>query len=130
MPECSLSAEELVARLSGLLTVALATVTSGGEPRVAPVGALFVGGEFVIPTVAESGRARNVAARPAASVTYYEGADLAVIAHGEASIALDSEFAALDAAHVAAGGMSVRGWSGEGVFLRLHARRLFTFARA
>ena len=131
MPAHSLSATQLAAHLQGGLTVALATVTSHGEPRVAPIGALFISGQFYVPTVAEAVRARHVARRPAVSLTYFEGIDLAVIAHAQATI-LDAEhpdFADLDAIQVACGNQSVREWQGHGVYLRLHAASLYTFAR-
>ena len=41
MPEHSLSAGQLAGHLQGSFTLALATVTARGEPRVAPIGALF-----------------------------------------------------------------------------------------
>ena len=69
MPDRSLSAQRLAEQLQGSLTVALATVTARGEPRVAPINALFYRGTFHIPTVAESARARHLAKRPAAIVT-------------------------------------------------------------
>ena len=50
MPERSLSAQQLVERLDGARTVALATTTARGEPRVAPIGALFVH----VPSVAQA----------------------------------------------------------------------------
>jgi hypothetical protein len=85
IPEHSLSAERVTAHLQGGLTVALGTTTARHEPRVAPIGALFVHGSFYLPTVAESARARHLAQRPGASLTYFEGVDFAVIAHGHAS---------------------------------------------
>src|SRR5579863_9633629 len=91
MPEHSLSSGQLVAYLTGLRTVALATVTARGEPRVAPTGALFVRGRFAIPTVASAVRARHVAARPAVSLTLYDGNELAIIAHGQATILVEGE---------------------------------------
>ena len=51
MPEHSLGAAELVRFLRGIRNVTLATVTRGGEPRVAPIGALFFRGRFHGPTV-------------------------------------------------------------------------------
>jgi hypothetical protein len=63
MPEHSLSAEQLVVHLQGSLTVALATVTARGEPRVAPINALFVHGAFCVPSVAQAARARHLAAQ-------------------------------------------------------------------
>ena len=67
MPEHSLSAAQLAGHLQGSLTVALATTTARGEPRVAPISALFVGGEFCLPSVAQAARTRHLVARPAAS---------------------------------------------------------------
>jgi Pyridoxamine 5'-phosphate oxidase len=131
MPEHSLSAAQLAAHLQGSLTVALATTTARGEPRVAPISALFVRAAFCVPSVAQAARSRHLAQRPAASMTYFEGNDLAVIAHGEVAIVPtgDGAFDELDALQVASGKESVRGWSGDGVYLRLEPDRLFTYAR-
>jgi hypothetical protein len=131
MPEHSLSASQLAARLDGALTVALGTVTAGGEPRVAPINALFLHGSFYIPTVAEAARARHIARRPGTSLTYFEGTDLAVIAHGRARIiAADHPgFAELDAAQVEHGNQSVHEWQGHGVYLHLHAEKIYTYVR-
>ena len=131
MPEHSLSAAQLAGRLQGSLTVAFATTTARGEPRVAPIGALFVRAAFHVPSVAQSARARHLAARPGASLTYFEGTDLALIAHGRATIvdAAHPDFAEIDALQVASGAQSVTEWSGDGVYLRLDAESLFTYAR-
>ena len=77
-----------------------------------------------------SARTRHLVARPAGSLTYFEGNDLAVIAHGQAAIvdAADPAFDELDALQVAAGMESPRGWSGDAVFLRLEPERVFTYA--
>ena len=131
MPDRSLSAAQLTARLQGSLTVAFATANRAGEPRVAPIGAFLLHGSFFLPTVAESARARHVLTRPGASLTYFEGTELAVIAHGRAVIvgADDPEFAELDATQVDVGGQSVREWQGRGAYLRLDAERMYTYAR-
>jgi hypothetical protein len=131
MPEHSLSAAQLAGHLQGSLTVALATTTARGEPRVAPISALFVHATFCLPSVAQAARTRHLAQRPAASLTYFEGNDLAAIAHGQVAIvpAGDPAFDELDELQVAAGMESPRAWSGDGVYLRLEAATLFTFAR-
>ena len=131
MPEHSLSAAQLAAHLDGSLTVALGTVTARGEPRVAPIGALFLRGAFCMPTVAEAARARHLARRPGASLTYFEGTDLAVIAHGDATI-IDlnhPDFVEVDATQVACGSGSIRDWSGRGIYVRLQPAKLYTYAR-
>jgi hypothetical protein len=131
MPERSLSAAQLVDRLQGSRTVALATATARGEPRVAPIGSLFVRASFHVPTVAQAARTRHLVARPAASLTYFEGTSMAVVVHGHVAVidADDPAFAELDALQVQCGNESVNEWQGDGVYLRLDADRLFTYAR-
>jgi len=131
MPEHSLSARQLADHLQGSLTVALATVTARGEPRVAPINAVFVGGRFHVPTVAEAARARHLERRPAASLTHFKGIDAAVIAHGQVQIirAEDAEFPEIDAAQVKSGRESPREWDGHPVYLRLEPDTLYTYAR-
>jgi pyridoxamine 5'-phosphate oxidase-like protein len=131
MPDRSLSAEQLVDRLQGSVTVALATTTARGEPRVAPINALFVRAAFHVPTVAQAARTRHLAARPAASITYFEGTEMAVVAHGRVAIidTADPGFAELDGVQVESCNESPTEWQGDGVYLRLDAERLFTYAR-
>jgi hypothetical protein len=131
MPEHSLSATQLAAHLQGTVTVALATVTARGEPRVAPISAIFLRGQFYMPTVAEAARAQNIARHPGASLTYFEGSDIALIAHGQATIVAADHpaFTDLDATQVASGNQSVSEWQGHGVYLQLQPISLYTFAR-
>ena len=130
MPEHSLSAQQLIHYLQGSHTVALATVTARGEPRVAPIGSLFWRSHFYIPTVAQAARTRHVRARPAISLTHYAGIDLAIIVHGRAVIVSpeSSDFTVLDALQQEATGESVLSW-GEGVFLRIDPDVLYSYAR-
>jgi hypothetical protein len=122
MPQCSLSAAQLVRYLQGVKNVAFATVTAKGEPRVAPIGSLFFRGCFYIPTVATAVRSKHVMRRPAVSLTHFVGDDLAIIVHGRATVVLpdDTEFGALEKLQRASSGVSVREW-GEGVYLRVEA---------
>ena len=75
-------ADVLVALLPGMQTIDLATVTSMGEPRVAPVDGHFLKGRWYFGSDASSVRARHLAARPAASVAHTRGEGLCVIVHG------------------------------------------------
>ncbi|MGN6872682.1 MAG: pyridoxamine 5'-phosphate oxidase family protein [Solirubrobacteraceae bacterium] len=129
IPERSLDAASLTARLDGSPTVALATVTARGEPRVAPINAFFLHASFYVPTVAESARARHLARRPAASLTYFERTSLAVIAHGnvETIPAEHPAFDEIDETQVALGRQSPRDWEGHAVYLRLEPTRLYTY---
>jgi hypothetical protein len=43
-------------------------------------------GRFYVPTVVGSARARHARKRPAVSLTYYRGNELAVIAHGSVEL--------------------------------------------
>jgi hypothetical protein len=131
MPERSLSASELAARLDGLIVVSLATVTAKGEPRVAPIDAVFLRGRFYVPTVAQAARARHLARRPGVSVTYYEGRSLAVIVHGRAAaVGPDEEqFDEVEQIRLAEGGESILGWSGDPIFLRVEPDVVYTYAK-
>ncbi len=130
MPEHSLSAQQLAVHLQGSLTVALATVTRRDEPRVAPINALFFRGSFHVPTVAESARARNVARRPAVSLSYFEGTAMAVIVHGRATTieANHPAFAVLDELQVASGVESPTSWDGSPLYIKVEAATIFTYA--
>jgi hypothetical protein len=131
MPERSLSAAELAARLEGLVVVALATVTAKGEPRVAPIDAVFFRGRFYVPTVVQAARAKHLAARPGVSVTYHEGRSLAVIVHGRAgTVAPDEEpFEEIERIRLAEGGQSILEWSGDPIFLRVAPDVIYTYAK-
>ncbi len=130
MPAHSLSARQLVHLWQGLHTIAFATVSAQGEPRVAPISALLFHGRFYIPTVATAARTRHVIRQPAVSFTYFQGNDLAIIAHGTATIIRPDhmDFAALESLQRESSGQSVQAW-GEGVFLRIAPAMLYTFAR-
>ncbi len=130
MPTHSLSARQLVHLWQGLQTVAFATATKKGEPLVAPIGALLFHGRFYIPTVASALRTRHVLHRPAISFTFYQGNDVAVILHGEAAVMRsdDAGFAVLEAFQREMSGSSALEW-GEGVFLHIIPRAIYTYAR-
>lgn len=130
MPAHSLSARQVVHLWQGLQTVAFATATKKGDPLVAPIGALLFHGCFYIPTVATALRTRHVLQRPAVSFAYYQGDDVAVIVHGEAMVIRsdDIDFPALEAFQRELSGSSVQEW-GEGVFLHVVPRVIYTYAR-
>src|SRR5437667_4952503 len=86
MPEHSLTAQQLIDCWLDVQTVALATVTTRGEPRIAPIGSLFYRGEIYLPTVATATRTRHVMKRPAVSLTLFRENELAIIVHGSAAI--------------------------------------------
>jgi hypothetical protein len=130
MPQHSLSARQLVRYLKGTVTVAFATVTAHGEPRIAPVGSILYRGEFYIPTVAAAARVKHIERGSAISLSYFEQGDFAVIVHGRGQIVrlADPVFADLEKVQKESTGQTVRDW-GEGVYIRVFADRLYTFAR-
>ncbi len=133
MPEHSLSARQVVSVFAGNTVVALSTATAAGEPRVAPIGCLLVGGIFYIPTTRTAARYRMVRRRPKVALTAFEGIDLAVIVQGTARpVHQDApEFARVEALHVALGGTSPSGWGepGDGCYLAIEPESIITYAR-
>ncbi|HEY6418222.1 MAG TPA: pyridoxamine 5'-phosphate oxidase family protein [Candidatus Binataceae bacterium] len=136
MPEGSLSARQLTRHFQGFKTVAMATATAKGEPRVAPVVAIFFHGKFHVATDVSTTRARHLSKRSAVSLTYYERDNLAVIVHGIATMMESShpDFAAVDVEFTRLVGMSMaqvtRQFDGKGpVALRVEPRTIYTFAR-
>ena len=130
MPTCSLSAPQLACYFTGIRNVAFATTTARGEPRVAPIGTLFLRGQFYIPTIAQAARTRHVRQRPGVSLTHFVGDDLAIIVHGQASVlaADHPTFATLIQLQQQISGQSVNDW-GEGIYIQVHADVIYTFAR-
>ncbi|MEU7044680.1 pyridoxamine 5'-phosphate oxidase family protein [Streptomyces varsoviensis] len=83
--ERRLDAAGVVDRLRGVSTMALATVTARGEPRVAPVDAIFYRGRFLFGTTPNSHRFRHIRARPSVSATVFDGDRLQITVHGKAT---------------------------------------------
>ncbi len=130
MPEHSLTAQQLIDCWLDVQTVALATVTTRGEPRIAPIGSLFYRGEIYLPTVATATRTRHVMKRPAVSLTLFRENELAIIVHGSAAVISPdhADFETLETllytyTHTKAGE-----W-GEGVYLRIQAEAIYTYNR-
>ncbi len=130
MPAHSLSARQLVHFWQGIQTIALATVTKNAEPRVAPIGALLFHGRFYVPTVLTAIRTKHIIHRPAISFTCYQGDDLAIIVHGDAAVLQpdNPDFVVIEAFQREINGQSVRE-CGEGVFLQITPRTLYSFVR-
>lgn len=130
MPDHSLGAAQLISYWNDFNTVALATVTARGEPRVAPISALMYRAQVYVPTVANATRAKHLRSRPAVSLTHYNGNDVAIIAHGSAAILQSDQplFAELDQIQRDLTGQSVLGW-GDGVYLRVDAAVMYTYVR-
>jgi hypothetical protein len=79
-----LSAARLCELLLKVCILDVATVTSRGEPRVAPLDGVFFHGRFVIGSSPRSLRARHLRRNRAVSAAYTRGEELTVLVHGRA----------------------------------------------
>ena len=130
-----LTAEVLVGRLSGMCLLALATVTSDHRPLVGPVDGFFHRGSFHFGSSTDSVRFSHIRRGSHVSATFLPGEELAVTVHGRAApIDVGSGEQAgfrrtlLDY-YVPRFGPSWEDFldSGEGVYARIDADRMFTF---
>jgi hypothetical protein len=78
----TLSADALVALLTGMKVLSVATVTARGEPRISALDGHFLHGTWTFSTSATAAKARHMNARPAVSVAHIDGEELAVFSHG------------------------------------------------
>ncbi len=83
-PERRLRAEQVAERLTGMVLLALATVTSDGRPIVGPVDGILYRGALHFGSAPDSMRFRHIRARPQVSATHLPGEELAVTVHGRA----------------------------------------------
>ncbi|HYC26652.1 MAG TPA: pyridoxamine 5'-phosphate oxidase family protein, partial [Nitrososphaerales archaeon] len=81
-PEEHLDAAQL-SGFKGVRLVAVATLNSKGEPRVAPRSAAFLHGSFYLAVNSKSVTARRLLANHTMSFTYYEN-KLLILGHGTA----------------------------------------------
>ncbi len=130
MPEHSLTAQQLIECWLDVQTVALATVTTRGEPRIAPISSLLYRGEIYLPTVATAARTRHVMKRPAISLTLFHENELAIIVHGYAAILSPdhADFETLENFLYASTHTKAGEW-GEGVYLHIQAEAIYTYNR-
>jgi len=129
IPARTPTALAIVEYLKAPVDLALATVTSRGHPRVAPVTALFVHSRFWVPTDRASVRIRHLTANPAVSVTHWVSGVSAFIAHGQALLLGPGErvFSEVDSLHRAAWWESLR-QVGRGAYIGIDAKRFYAWA--
>ena len=80
--ERRLSARDLVALLTGMKVLSLATVTVAGEPRISAVDGHFLHGTWSFSTSGTAAKARHMRARPQVSVAHVDNEEMAVFSHG------------------------------------------------
>ena len=84
--ERTLTARQMVTVLTGMCTLAIATVTSRGEPRVSGIDGFFWHGRWLCGTARGAAKARQLAANPAVSVAHLRGEELGVFTHGRVQV--------------------------------------------
>jgi hypothetical protein len=77
-------AEALVAKLTGMTLLTLATVTRDCRPLVGPVDGVFFRGAFHFGSSPDSVRFRHIGARPQVSATHLPREEFGVTVHGRA----------------------------------------------
>jgi hypothetical protein len=83
-PERRPTAEEVVARLTGMCLLVLATVSADGRPIGGAVDGIFYRGAFHFGSSPDSLRFRHIRARPQVTATYLPGEEFSVTVHGRA----------------------------------------------
>lgn len=79
-----LTATDLVALLTGMKVLSVATVTARGEPRISALDGHFLHSTWSFSTSGTSAKARHLESRPAVSVAHVDGEAMAVFSHGSA----------------------------------------------
>lgn len=86
-----LAAPALLAAVTGMKVLSLATVTAAGEPRISAVDGHFLHGSWTFGTDGGSVKARHLAARPAVSLAHVDGERCGIFAHGYAHQLLSTD---------------------------------------
>jgi hypothetical protein len=82
--EHALDAHDLVALLTGMTVLSVATVTAGGEPRISAMDGHFLHGTWTFGTSGTAAKAVHLKRRPAVSVAHVDGEEIALFSHGRA----------------------------------------------
>ena len=78
----ALTARDVVALLTGMRVLSVATVTARGEPRISALDGHFLHARWTFSTDGSAAKARHMRARPAVSVAHIDGEELALFSHG------------------------------------------------
>lgn len=86
-----LTANDLVALLTGMKVISVATVTAKGHPRISAMDGHFLHGSWSFSTSGTAAKARHMHARPDVSVAHIDGEELAVFSHGRVEEMAESD---------------------------------------
>jgi hypothetical protein len=130
--ERTLDATQTTKVLTGMRTLAVATVTRAGEPRVSGEDGHFLHARWVFTTSGTAVKAQHLRARPGISVAHLVGDDLGIFCHGRAEfLAPDHpDFPGIEEHLVAHYGSSPRSWGPEIAYLRVQPHWMVSYAFA
>jgi general stress protein 26 len=80
--ERALRAADIVALMTGMKVLSVATVTARGEPRISALDGHFLHATWTFSTSGTAAKARHLERRPAVSIAHIDNEELAVFAHG------------------------------------------------
>jgi len=80
--ERRLTARDLVALLTGMKVISVATVTAQGHPRISAMDGHFLHASWSFSTSGTAAKARHMHVRPDVSVAHVDHEELAVFSHG------------------------------------------------
>ncbi|OLC12870.1 MAG: hypothetical protein AUH29_14900 [Candidatus Rokubacteria bacterium 13_1_40CM_69_27] len=128
--ERTLTARQVTTYLHGIRHVAFAAVTSAGEPRVAPLDALFIRGRFHVGSGRSSIRVRHLRRRPKVSLAHFVGDEVAVTVHGTVTLMERShpDVAAIEPIYLDLYGSSPFGWSEHVMLMRVEPQAMYAYA--
>lgn len=128
----TLDAAQTATVLTGMRTLAVATVTRAGEPRVSGLDGHFLHARWVFTTSGTAVKARHLRSRPALSAAHLVGDDLGIFCHGRAEfLATDHpDFPAIEDHLVAHYGSSPRSWGPDIVYVRVQPHWMVSYAFA
>jgi general stress protein 26 len=89
--ERRLTAQDLVALLTGMKVISVATVTAQGHPRISAMDGHFLHGSWSFSTSATAAKARHMHVRPEVSVAHVDHEELAVFSHGRVEEMAESD---------------------------------------
>ena len=82
-PTRTLRAVDIVALMTGMKVLSVATVTARGEPRISALDGHFLHATWTFTTSGTAAKAQHLARRPAVSIAHIDNEELALFAHGQ-----------------------------------------------
>jgi hypothetical protein len=126
----TLRASEIAGLLTGMRVLAVSTVTAQCQPRISGVDGHFLNARWVFTSSGTSAKARHLRVRPATSVAYIDGEEMAVYCHGRVEFLTPehTDFAAIEEHLTAHYGSSPSSWGPEIVYCRVQPTWMVGYA--